>query len=234
VLAELASAGWEEREAENRIVFVVYGDGGVAVDLERAFGEVTSEEVAPGWEQRWREFHQPVTLGPWWIGPPWARPLPSPGTRIVVIDPGRAFGTGAHPTTRMCLELLLTRPPCSLVDLGCGSGVLAIAAGVIGFRPIVAIDSDEAAVEETRRNARENGVVLEARRADVCSDALPFAELALANLERALIVPVAERFAGPQLIASGYLVEDEIQPPGWLRVERRESGGWAADLFVRI
>src|SRR5581483_8593025 len=98
------------------------------------------DEVADDWADRWRAFHRGVRLGPLWVGPPWeAAPA---GALPVVIDPGRAFGTGAHPTTRLCLELLLEQPPGALVDVGCGSGVLAIAAAKLGHGPVVALDVD--------------------------------------------------------------------------------------------
>jgi ribosomal protein L11 methyltransferase len=210
----------------------VYGGADVALALRREFGEVSSAPVAPDWRDAWRAFHRAVTIGPWWIGPPWETP-PSSGAHPIVIDPGQAFGTGAHPTTRLCLELLLTQAPTSVVDLGSGSGVLAIAAGAIGFEPIAAIDHDAAAVEATLRNARINGVALDARSADARLDPLPAAELGLANLELALIPPVLKRFGGSRLIASGYLVGDEIEVAGWRSIDRRESSGWAADLFGR-
>ncbi len=76
----------------------------------------------------------------------------------LVVDPGQAFGTGAHATTRLCLELLLdVEPRGSLADLGCGSGVLALAAARLGFAPVVALDHEAAAVEATLENARANG-----------------------------------------------------------------------------
>src|SRR4029450_12991759 len=71
---------------------------------------------------------------------PWE--APDPGSIVVVVDPGRAFGTGAHATTRLSLELLLGVSPASLVDVGCGSGVIAVAAAKLGFAPVVALDSD--------------------------------------------------------------------------------------------
>ena len=90
----------------------------------------------------------------------------------VVIDPGGAFGTGTHPTTRMCLELMLeTRPGGrrlrSFCDLGCGSGVLSIAAAKLGFEPVLGVDADRAAIEESDRNARANYVELELRHTDL-------------------------------------------------------------------
>ena len=85
-----------------------------------------------------------------------------PGAIDLVVDPGQAFGTGSHPTTRLSLELLLElEPRGSLADLGCGSGVLAIAAAKLGFGPVTAIDHEPAALEATRDNAAANGVVLD-------------------------------------------------------------------------
>ena len=126
-------------------------------------------------------FHRPVEVGPLWIGPPWERP--AAGLEPVVIDPGRAFGTGAHPTTRLCVELLLELERGSVLDIGCGSGVLAIAAGKLGFGPVFAVDSDPAGVEAAMRNAEANGVELEVRLLDATAEGMPTAEIALANLD---------------------------------------------------
>src|SRR5206468_8894660 len=100
--------------------------GAAAERVLAAFPEARIVEVEAGWEDRWREFHRPVRVGPLWIGPPWES-APA-DANAVVIDPGRAFGTGAHPTTRLCLELLLEAPRGRVLDVGCGSGVLAISA----------------------------------------------------------------------------------------------------------
>jgi ribosomal protein L11 methyltransferase len=172
-----------------------------------------------------------VRVGPLWIGPPWEA-VPADATPVV-IDPGQAFGTGAHPTTRLCLELLNGCEPSSLADLGCGSGVIAIAAARLGFAPVTAVDREAPALEATRANAAANGVELSVVQADLLTDALPEAALAVANLELALVGPVAERFAGRKLIASGYLERDGPVPRGWRRLERRVLDGWAAELFER-
>ena len=117
-----------------------------------------------------------------------------PGVIDLVIDPGRAFGTGAHPTTRLCLELLLELEPAgSLCDLGCGSGVLSIAAARLGFGPVTALDSDRLAVEATVANARDNGVALErVERANLREQPAPAADVVVANLMRPLLLRVAE------------------------------------------
>src|SRR5437016_3537985 len=94
---------------------------GGACPFSRASGEAAP--VENGWEDRWRDFHRPIRIGPLWVGPPWEEA--PPGAVAVWIDPGRAFGTGAHPTTRLCLELLLDVRRGSLLDVGCGSGVIA-------------------------------------------------------------------------------------------------------------
>ena len=108
-----------------------------------------------------------------------------------MVDPGQAFGTGAHPTTRLSLELLLAlEPRGSLADLGCGSGVLAIAAARLGFAPVTALDSEPAAVEATLENARANGVELDARRAPrpARGAAAARADVVAANLVRPLLL----------------------------------------------
>jgi ribosomal protein L11 methyltransferase len=231
LLEELAPAGWEEVELDGGVELAIYGDEELAAALAGRFGAVGASEVEPGWERRWREFHRPVRIGPLWVGPPWEAP-PSRAAAIV-IEPAQAFGTGAHATTRLCLELLLRCEPQSVVDLGCGSGVLAVAAARLGFAPVVAVDRDAAAVAAAAANARANGIRIDAVQADVKVDSLPHAELALANLDRALVPVAASRFEGRLLIASGYLAGDSVAPEGWRRLARRQREGWAADLFER-
>ena len=170
-----------------------------------------------------------MRVGPLWVGPPWAEP--DPGALAVVVDPGQAFGTGAHPTTRLCLELLLDLERGSLLDLGCGSGVLAVAAARLGFAPVCAVDSDEAAVASARANVAANGVEVTVARADVLADELPAADVAVANIELAAIAPLADRVRARTLVASGYRVADALDVPGWRSAARRTRDGWAAERF---
>jgi ribosomal protein L11 methyltransferase len=223
--------GFEEREEGGRLELVAYVDADGERRARAAFGEVVATDVEPGWEDAWRAFHRPVRIGPLWVGPPWEEP--DAGALAVVIDPGRAFGTGAHPTTRLCLELLLEVERGSLLDLGCGSGVLAIAAAKLGFHPVLALDDDPVAVEVARANADANGVRLVVRRADILSDPLPATSVAVANVTRAVVEAVAARVDAPVLVAAGYLETDSPNVTGWTRRVRLTDGGWAADLLSR-
>lgn len=228
-MLELFPEGFEEVEEAERLELAAYTDGAGEERLRAAFGAVASTEAPEDWAERWRAFHRGVVVGTLWIGPPWEQPPSEPVS--VVIDPGRAFGTGGHATTRLCLELLQLVPRGSLVDVGCGSGVLAIAAARLGFDPVVALDNDPAAVEATEENARRNGVWLEAGLADALAGPLPETDVAVANITGEAMPWLPLR--SPLAITSGYLADEEIRLPGYVHAERRVLDGWAADLFRR-
>lgn len=231
MLADRFPGGWEECPEDGEIELAVYGGDGEQALLGELGRPVHAAAVEADWLERWREFHRPVTVGPLWIGPPWE--TPPAGALAVVVDPGRAFGTGAHPTTRLCLELLLAEEPGSLVDLGCGSGVLSIAAARLGFGPLTGVDVDPDAVAACRENADRNGVALEAVPLDLRHAEAPRAELATANLERGLVEEVAPRLRARRLIASGHLAAEVLSLPGWRPLARRTMDGRAAELFER-
>ncbi len=195
------------------------------------FDVVETKRVAGGWEDAWRAFHHGVRIGRCWVGPPWEEP---PRDAVpVVIDPGRAFGTGAHATTRLALELLQELEPGPLLDAGCGSGVLAIAAARLGFGPVTALDLDEAALEATRANAAANGVELEVRRVDLLAERLPRTALAVANISLEVVERLLPRLESRRAVTSGYLERDEPVADGWRRLDRRTLDRWAADLLER-
>jgi ribosomal protein L11 methyltransferase len=255
-LLELAPGGVEEVDlGEGGVEYAVYGPPGelpLLPDLEAAVGgaliEVTTSELPDDWSERWKRFHQPLVLdgpnGPRLaVRPPWEQPV---GADVeLAIDPAQAFGTGAHATTRLCLELLLDLADASaargpLLDVGCGSGVLAIAAAKLGFAPVAAVDFDPLSVAATRDNAAVNGVRLGVARCDLRSDPIPVAPAVLANLLRPLLLDYAARLAEPPrtLIASGLLIHeaDEIAAAfaarGLRERDRRERGDWAALLLA--
>jgi ribosomal protein L11 methyltransferase len=172
-----------------------------------------------------------VRVGPFWIGPPWQ--LPPRDAVPLVIDPGQAFGTGAHATTQLCIELVAEQEPTALVDVGCGSGAIAIAAALLGFTPVTAVDVDPAAVDATVRNAAANGTALDARQLDLVSDALPAADLVVANISLELVEALLPRTDARLVIAAGYLERDQPRLGSYRRRERRVRGGWAADLLER-
>ncbi|WP_205697758.1 50S ribosomal protein L11 methyltransferase [Conexibacter sp. SYSU D00693] len=257
-LLELAPSGVEEAELEGGVVeYAVYGPPGEVPDLPDlqvaagdALVEVETTEVADDWADRWRQFHKPVVVGGrLHVRPPWCTPRED--LLEVVVDPGQAFGTGAHGTTRLCLELL-----CELAaegaggpasDLGCGSGVLAIAAAKLGLGPVLGVDHERESVTATAENAQANGVddLVRAERFDLLRGGpAPGAPLVLANLLRPLLLAVARagfQDAQPRvLVASGLLVHeaDEVagafaQRHGLHERRRLDDGEWAALLLAR-
>jgi ribosomal protein L11 methyltransferase len=230
-MLELFPEGFEECDAADGIELSAYTDAGGEERLWAAFGTVSTEAVPAGWEQRWRAFHRPVRVGPLWVGPPWEQP-PRDAT-AVVIDPGRAFGTGGHPTTRLCLQLLSGLELGSLLDAGCGSGVLAIAAARLGFAPVVAIDDDPAALEAAGRNARANGALIDLRLGDALEESLPAVDVVVANVSATFGGHLAPRVDPRSLLVSGYLESERPAFAGFTVVQRLTEDGWAADLFRR-
>ena len=230
-LLELCPEGFEEETTAGELVLVAYVSAEREGQIRAEFGAAESAEIDAGWETAWRMFHRPARVGPLWLGPPWE--AVDPGSVPVVIDPGQAFGTGSHATTRLCLELLLGQKPTSVVDVGCGSGVLSIAAAKLGFGPVVALDREREAVAAARENAVANDVAIDVRLGDALVDPIPASGLVLANLERGLVESVASRIQSPLLVASGYLAVDLIALSGWSCLDRRELDGWAAELYGR-
>jgi ribosomal protein L11 methyltransferase len=233
-LLETFSDGVEERRAAvGGLELAVYCAKRPA-RLPEVAGTWSEEPVADGWEDGWRAFHTGRTLGgKLWVGPPWE--APPAGLPAVVIDPGRAFGTGAHATTLLCLGLLLEQRPGALLDIGCGSGVLALAAARLGHAPVLACDDDPSAVEVARENAARNHCDLQVWQCDALYDELPKGlDLWLANLQLAPLGELAWRpDLPPRLIVSGLLAGQSFQPPGYRVAERRELDGWQGLLLER-
>jgi ribosomal protein L11 methyltransferase len=259
-LAELlvfSPAGVEERDGDgDAIEYVLYGSPGelpsrqvLQARVGDALLDVSASEIADDWASRWRTFHRPVEIsGRLHVRPPWCEP-PSDDAQLIdiVIEPGQAFGTGAHATTQLCLELLVGLASgvevggrMALLDLGCGSGVLAIAAAKLGFAPVSAVDHEPESVDATRANAAANGVEVECALLDLLSDELPRAPLVVANLLAPLLHELAARLVETPslLIASGLLREQAdgvaavfAQRHGMRERSRSHDGEWAALLL---
>jgi ribosomal protein L11 methyltransferase len=267
-LLELSPGGVEEVPAPNGnpelVEYAIYGAPGELPDigaLQATIGgalvEVRSERVPDDWRERWKRFYHPLLIaGRLYVRPPWERAAERGGVAEVVIDPGQAFGTGTHPTTSMCLELLADaasrrrqllerlrlRRQRSACDLGCGSGVLTIAAAKLGFRPVLGVDLEQSALAESDRNARRNYVDIDLRRLDLRREKAPVADVVTANLTAELISCVADLWATAgdrphTLIASGFLtgeadqVLDRLTKAGLGEERRVTDRGWAAAVL---
>jgi ribosomal protein L11 methyltransferase len=229
-LLEAFPSGIEERAAGTAIELAVYTDAEGERAFRQAFPRASSEPVAEGWEDRWKEFHEPVRAGGLWIGPPWIDP--PAGELAVVVDPGRAFGTGAHPTTRACIEALAALERGSLLDAGCGSGVVSVAAVRLGFAPVHAVDADDVAVEVAMETARLNGVAVDVAVAHVLRATLPVVDVIVANIELGIVEGLLARATAPTAVTSGYFASDTPSAPAWEHVDRFELEGWAADVWA--
>jgi ribosomal protein L11 methyltransferase len=257
VLAELtvlAPNGVEEERGPDYIEYAIYGGEGELPELgeiEAAAGgglvELVATPVPDDWADRWQDFHKPLLVGDrLWLRPSWEERRA--GTIDLVIDPGRAFGTGAHPTTRLCLELLLeleqdgeAKGP--LTDLGTGSGVLAIAAAKLGWDPVCGYDHEPAAIEAATANAAANGVTASFDAINLREELPKLPLTVVANLTAPVLSVVAERLASDSgaatFVCSGLLPSelDEIAaafvPVGLSEVERRHDGDWSALLLRR-
>ncbi len=210
VLAELtvlAPNGVEEERGPGYVEYAIYGGEGELPELgeiEVAAGdglvEVVSTEVPDDWADRWQDFHKPLLVGErLWLRPSWEEPRE--GTIDLVVDPGQAFGTGAHPTTRLCLELLLeleeageARGP--LTDLGTGSGVLAIAAAKLGWDPVSGYDHEQPSIEASGANAAANGVSLQLERRNLREGLPGLPPTVVANMTAPVLRVVAEQLSG--------------------------------------
>jgi len=230
-MLELFPEGFEEVDGHDGVELVAYTDGAGQERFAAVFGAVAGRDIPSDWHDRWRLFHRGARVGPLWVGPPWEDPPPD--LIPVVVDPGRAFGTGAHPTTRLCLELLAELPRGSLVDVGCGSGVIAIAAVKLGFAPVTGIDVDAQAVQVAHQNAVANGVDLDLRTRDARAGGLPETDVAVANIALDSVEELGGVLRARHAVTSGYLVSEQPMLDGYRIRERRERDGWAADLYER-
>ncbi|HWB68444.1 MAG TPA: 50S ribosomal protein L11 methyltransferase [Solirubrobacterales bacterium] len=259
VLAELivlAPGGVEEEHGPGYVEYAIYGGEGELPelgDIDAVLGdgtvEVSATEVPDDWAERWQEFHKPLLVGGrLWLRPSWEPRHEDRDTIDLLVDPGRAFGTGAHPTTRLCLELLIERADAGeaegpLTDLGTGSGVLAIAAAKLGWLPVSGYDHEAPALEAAAGNALANAVAIELARVNLREELPPLAPTTVANLTAPVLREVAariERAGAPRTMICSGLLPGELDDVvarfarlGMIEAERRHEGDWAALLLRR-
>ncbi|MCL5096841.1 MAG: 50S ribosomal protein L11 methyltransferase [Candidatus Omnitrophica bacterium] len=206
------------------------------------------------WAESWKRHFRPLEIGSvLLIKPSWSRRQPRPGEALVVIDPGLSFGTGQHPTTRFCLKQLAGwrrgHRGQSLLDIGTGSGILAIAAAKLGYRPVRAFDSDPVAVRIARENVRQNAVqhLISLNRQDLVKMAAcgrPGFDVICANLEFDILMEQTVRILsrlrpGGLLILSGILtgqfecVNQAYRRAGMELVADEIAGEWHSGSYRR-
>jgi ribosomal protein L11 methyltransferase len=175
------------------------------------------------WEREWMDNFHPIQFGErLWICPSWHTP-PAPDAVNIMLDPGLAFGTGTHPTTALCLNWLdqADLKGKYVIDYGCGSGILAIAAALLGAERVIGVDTDPQALEATRANAARNGVEIEAYLPGDCPDEP--CDLLLANILAGPLQTLAPRFANLAKPSAGLVLS------GILEVQAQEvSDSYAA------
>jgi ribosomal protein L11 methyltransferase len=205
----------------------------------------TTDDAA--WATAWRDGYEPIRIGRLTIVPSWLE-APKGSDLVIRLDPGMAFGTGLHPTTRACLELLQTADPmpAAVLDVGTGSGILALAALRLGAQRAVGYDTDQLAVEASTANARANVLSdrFEAQHGSLPELAAELFPFVVANLVAAVLVELAPRLAahaapGGTLIASGIIesrsdeVEAALTAAGFVVVDWITEGDWVTVRLVR-
>jgi ribosomal protein L11 methyltransferase len=206
--------------------------------------QISERAVPDDWRERRLADYRPHPIGGRLIvRPPWA-PAPPEGLMDIVLEEGGAFGAGTHPTTRTCLELMLAMiPGGSFADLGCGSGVLAILAGLLGFSPLTAVDVQPGSVDATRVNAAVAGLEVQAAVGDLSREPAPPAQSFVANVPPAVHAGIATSWRdepGPRVgLLSGFAPPDAdsvarvYAASGFIERSRTVVQGWVVSEVSR-
>ena len=208
--------------------------------LELEMKDVDEED----WSNAWKKYYHPVQVGEHLVVcPSWEAYDRQPDDVVLTLNPGMAFGTGTHDTTRLCMELLekYITPQDTVLDVGCGSGILAITAALLGANKIIGCDIDEVAVKVAGENAALNGVQdrIAFHQGDLTSQVEGSFQIICANIVADVIIRLSED-AGRYLAKDGIFITsgiidtreqdvlDALEQNGFQVIERRTSGGWVA------
>lgn len=213
-------------------------------DIDTGLAEIDYKEIFPSdWENEWKKYFKPFRLGNHIvIKPTWETFETLPDDLVIEIDPGNAFGSGTHETTSMCIEMIekYMKTTDTVVDVGCGSGILAIAAGKLGSKSIIAVDIDENAVNTAKENVALNGLteVTDVRHGDLISVISEKADLVVANIIADIIVKLSDdidKILKPDalFISSGLIMNkvdwviEELALRQFEIIEVMKKGEWA-------
>ncbi|MBR4800715.1 MAG: 50S ribosomal protein L11 methyltransferase [Clostridia bacterium] len=212
-------------------------DGGIE------YGEIVVGEIdAADYENEWKKYYKPIVTKNVTVVPTWIKYEPKDGERVVKLDPGMAFGTGSHATTRMCLDLMDVKGK-DVIDVGCGSGILGISASISGAKSVYMCDIDEQAVRFATENAKQNGVECEIEQADlIAGDRV--ADFIFANITADILMRLAKDIGkhlkeGGEILLSGIIDSrlDEVvrcyEQAGFKIVHRESLDEWNALLIKK-
>ena len=206
---------------------------------------VTRDLVEDNWEIAWRQFFKPRRIGKRFVvRPTWEEFESAPDDLVIVLDPGQAFGTGDHPTTRLCLELMesIQIEGSQVIDIGCGSGILSVGACLLGASKVLAIDIDPIAVEVAKENRDLNRVEFEAVAGEGLNGLKGDWDVAISNIISATLVRISHDVRdvlldGGRWVVSGVILDNwpdvrmAAELAGFEFLEKREEDGWVAASF---
>lgn len=208
-----------------------------------AYGEIIEDEInAEDYENEWKKYYKPIPTKNITVVPTWIKYQPGTDEKIMRLDPGMAFGTGSHATTRMCLDLLDVGGK-DVIDVGCGSGILGIASKICGAKSVYMCDIDPQAVEFAKRNAELNGVEAQIECADLIAGDRT-ADFIIANITADILMRLAKDIGkhlreGGKIVLSGIIDSrlDEViacyNEEGYKVLEQRAQDDWRALLLTR-
>lgn len=205
------------------------------------YGEITTDEIDEAdYENEWKKYYKPIVTKHITVVPTWIKYDQKPDERIMRLDPGMAFGTGSHATTRMCLELMDVEGK-DVIDVGCGSGILGIGAKLCGAKSVYMCDIDDQAVRFARENAEQNSVDATIEQADLLQGERK-ADFIFANITADILMRLSKDIGkhlndGGEIVLSGIIDTrlDEVEKcyidAGFEVVEKMAMDGWRAMLL---